>query len=77
MPELPPLPASFTRPDLEAVGFVGWRTWEELRASKLAEVPQAPVSYVVYRPTLAPPVFLPKSPAGSMTRVVSRSRASR
>ena len=61
---LPPLPASFVRPDLEAVGFVGWRTWAELRASNLAEVPDGPAAYVVYRPSATTPIFLNGNPGG-------------
>src|SRR5262245_11269938 len=33
MSEMPPQPASFGRADLEACGFVGWRSWDELRKS--------------------------------------------
>jgi hypothetical protein len=58
------MPATFTRPGLVKVGFVGWRRWDELRASNFGEVPQAPASYVVYRESVAAPVFLPASPAG-------------
>lgn len=64
MADLPPKPATFTRRDLEVVGFVGWCRWDELRDSKFGEVPRAPASYVVYRESVAAPVFLPASPAG-------------
>ncbi len=60
----PPLPGSFGRPDLEAVGFAGWQTWEELRASDFASQPHGPAAYVVYAPAGSDPVFLPESPAG-------------
>ena len=42
-------PASFTREDLEAAGFVGWRTWDDLRGDAAADVPGGPGVYVVYR----------------------------
>jgi hypothetical protein len=62
--DLPPLPASFSRRDLEAVGFAGWRTWAELRTDELAAVPCRPGAYVVYRPSTAGPQFVQPSPAG-------------
>ena len=58
------MPASFSRADLEAVGFVGWRTWDELRADELTAVPCKPGAYVVYRPSAAEPVFVHPSLAG-------------
>jgi hypothetical protein len=64
MPQIPPLPESFRRADLEAAGFVGWRTWDELRASDFAGVPSAPVTYVVYRPAVSEPVLLSANPGG-------------
>lgn len=63
-PGLPPLPASFTQADLKTVGFQGWRTWAELRRTRLAEVPSGPVVYVVYRPSSSQPEFLASSPGG-------------
>ncbi|MGO9753296.1 MAG: hypothetical protein ACLP8S_30775 [Solirubrobacteraceae bacterium] len=60
----PPLPKSVRRPDLEAVGFVGWTPWKELLATDLRAVPAAPAAYVVYRSSEGGPVFIGKSPAG-------------
>lgn len=59
-----PLPGSFLRAGLEAVGFVGWMTWAELRAHDLAVVPCAAAAYVVYRPSAHGPVFLDANPGG-------------
>lgn len=61
---MPPLPASFDRADLEAAGFVGWRTWDELRASDLREVPSDPAVYVVFRPGSGDAKFLAANPGG-------------
>lgn len=61
---LPPLPESFSRRDLQAAGFIGWQTWDELRAAELADVPCAPGAYVIYRPTVAAPRFVYPSPGG-------------
>jgi len=58
------LPRSFNREDLEAAGFCGWSTWEQLRATGLIEVPPAPAAYVVYRGSASEPTFLETSPAG-------------
>jgi hypothetical protein len=60
----PRLPASFTRPDLEAVGFVGWRTWEALRSGGLSDVPGAGGVYVVYRPGARRPSFVAAGTGG-------------
>ncbi len=60
----PPLPTSFDRPHLEAAGFVGWRTWDELRGSGLCEVPSGPAVYVVLRPAAGAPTFLDTNPGG-------------
>jgi hypothetical protein len=49
---------------LEAVGFAGWSTWAELHATNLADVPEGPACYVVYRPSGAAAQFLPASPGG-------------
>lgn len=62
--QVPALPQSFERTDLEALGFAGWRTWEQLRASELADVPSAPGAYLVFRDALTEPIFLDASPAG-------------
>ena len=64
MARSPKLPTSFLRPALEAVGFVGWRTWDELRSDTFAEIPAAPAAYVVYRPSARAPVFLAANPGG-------------
>ena len=57
-------PDSFRRAALEATSFVGWRTWDELRAAKLEQVPTTPGDYIVYRSSTSAPTFVPKSPAG-------------
>jgi len=57
-------PASFFREDLKEAGFVGWRTWKDLHASRFADIPGGPGVYVVYRPSSAPPVFLDVNPGG-------------
>jgi hypothetical protein len=46
------------------VGFIGWRTWGELRDAELADVPCKPGAYVVYRPSNGDPRFIHPSPAG-------------
>jgi hypothetical protein len=58
------MPASFERADLERVGFVGWRTWTDLRTSHFSEVPALPAAYVVYRCDMSEPVFLTSSSGG-------------
>lgn len=60
----PPLPKSFRRPDLEAVGFVGWSPWKELLATDLRAVPGSPAVYVVYRSSDGGPAYLHRSPGG-------------
>jgi hypothetical protein len=64
MAELPALPASFSRRVLEAHGFVGWQSWDQLRASRSKSIPPDPAAYVVYRRSVSRPVFLDRSPAG-------------
>ena len=64
MPQKRSLPESFQRADLEAAGFAGWRTWDELRADDFAAVPRAPAAYIVYRPSANEPVFLSANPGG-------------
>lgn len=64
MSELAGLPAAFARSDLEAVGFEGWRTWEQLGKSGFSEVPEGPAAYVVYRPANTAPVYLDSNPGG-------------
>jgi hypothetical protein len=64
VPDRPTLPRSFSRHDLEAAGFVGWRTWDELRRTGLSEVPAAAASYVVYRPSGLGVQFRARTPGG-------------
>lgn len=64
MATVPPLPRSFARADLEAAGFTGWRTWGQLRANDLAEVPGGPAVYVIYRSAGGTPRFLDVNPGG-------------
>ena len=65
MSELPDgVPKGFSRPELEAAGYVGWRSWAQLRATQLAEIPRQAGCYVVSRPTSDEPTFLTKNPAG-------------
>src|SRR4051794_23018618 len=64
MAEAAQVPKSFDRAGLEAAGFIGWSTWDELCASKLEAVPHGPGAYVVSRSSTAAPAFLPTSPAG-------------
>ena len=52
------LPTSFLRPDLEGVGFVGWLTWDELRADAFEPIPRPAATYLVYRPAADPPRFV-------------------
>jgi hypothetical protein len=52
------LPNSFARQDPDAAGFTGWRTWQELRASGFSEIPRVAGTYVVYRPSAGPPLFI-------------------
>jgi hypothetical protein len=59
----PALPKSFRRPDLEATGFVGWRTWDAFRTSS-SDVPDGPGVYVVLRESTRPPKFLTVNPGG-------------
>jgi hypothetical protein len=61
---IPALPNSFSRPDLENVGFLGWKSWAELRADEFRQVPGGPTVYVVFRPRESAPVFLDASPGG-------------
>lgn len=59
---LPALPASFTRSDLEAVGFAGWGTWDEVRVGY--PIPKQPLCYVICRCADGPPRFRQTSPGG-------------
>jgi hypothetical protein len=60
----PSLPTSFSRADLHRAGFVGWQSWDDLRADDLASVPDSRSAYLIYRAAADPPVFLETSPAG-------------
>jgi hypothetical protein len=62
--ELPSLPKSFSRIDLEALGFEGWCTWAALRKAHFAAVPAGPAVYVIYRAAAAAPSFLGVNPGG-------------
>jgi hypothetical protein len=64
MAAVPPLPMSFDRRDLEACGFEGWRTWDQLRATNFQPVPGRPAAYIVYRTSSAAPSFLGSSRGG-------------
>jgi hypothetical protein len=68
MPALPRLPTSFLRPDLEAAGFVGWRTWDELRADRFVQIRSGPGVYVIYRHSATDPEFLDVNPGGHFKR---------
>jgi len=57
MSQTPSLPVSFGRTELEKAGFVGWRTWDELR-DDAAALPSGAATYVVYRSSSSKPVFL-------------------
>lgn len=58
------IPQHFARASLEAVGYVGWQTWEQLRSTQLTDVPRTPGCYVVYRRDTDIPAFLPANPGG-------------
>lgn len=64
MAAVPPLPKSFDRQDLEACGFAGWRTWDQLRANDFRPVAGRPAVYVVYRASSAAPSCLESSRGG-------------
>jgi hypothetical protein len=53
---------------LEDAGFVGWLTFDELRAAKLNEVPAAGGVYVVWRAAADRPEFLETNPGGRFKR---------
>ncbi len=61
---IPAVPPSFGRADLVTSGFVGWRTWDQLRHSELREVPSAPVAYVVFWSGMSRPSFAERNPGG-------------
>jgi hypothetical protein len=44
MSQLPALPKSFSRIDLEALGFEGWCMWAALRQADFAAVPVGPAA---------------------------------
>lgn len=58
------VPDRFDRPALEAADYTGWRTWAELRASGLSDVPRLPGCYVVLRSSVSDVQFLAASEAG-------------
>ncbi len=58
------MPIDFGRSALDAAGFEGWRTWDELRLSSFEGVPPGPCVYVVFRVATDEPSFLAESPAG-------------
>lgn len=58
------VPVRFDRAALEEAGYIGWRTWQQLRDSGLAEVPRASGCYVVQRQRAEPPAFVAVSPVG-------------
>lgn len=55
---LPPLAPAFTRAGLIAVGFEGWRTWPQLRATGYHDIPSLPGVYVVVRTAATPPRWM-------------------
>jgi hypothetical protein len=59
-----PLPATFSRHDLESAGFDGWASWEELAATDFGSVPSTPLVYVIYSDWGHDPTFLRTNPAG-------------
>jgi hypothetical protein len=59
VPGLPSPPASFLRRDLEAAGFVGWLTWDELRDGVFEPIPRAAGTYLVHRPSATAPSLVP------------------
>jgi len=60
----PALPTSFMRPALEAAGFVGWHTWDQLQSASYQPVPPESLCYVVHRTSSLEPHFLDASPGG-------------
>lgn len=58
------VPDRFDRSALDAAGYIGWRTWADLRANDLSEVPRQPGCYVVLRPSASDVQFLAVSAAG-------------
>ena len=58
------IPDGFTREELEAAGYVGWRTWADLRSAKLVEIPSVPGCYVIFRSSLDNPAYLTHNPGG-------------
>jgi hypothetical protein len=64
LPDFPPLPRSFDRSGLEQVGFVGWLTWDQLRASDFVRVPDAAAAYVVFQSAPSGPRFAATNPGG-------------
>lgn len=58
-------PPEWTRPHLEADGFVGWAPWSTWQSALGAIPASAGGVYVVYRPAVGTPAFLDHSPAGT------------
>lgn len=58
------VPSGFDRNELEHARFRGWRTWRDLRASDVADVPGSPAVYLVFRASISAPRFLDRSAAG-------------
>lgn len=58
------VPDGFARPELEAAGYVGWRSWAQLRATQLREIPRLAGCYVVSRSAADEPAFLTENPGG-------------
>jgi len=56
--------ADFSRAGLARDGFVGWLTFDQLRADKLTQVPPEGGVYVVLRKSARPPGFLKQNPGG-------------
>jgi hypothetical protein len=53
-----------SRDALAADGFIGWKTWAELRAARFHDVPSSAGTYVVYRPSAEPPRFVAMGTGG-------------
>lgn len=58
-----PVPRSFSRADLETVGFRGFVRGDQL-PQRRGDIPQQPGVYLAMRPAGKAPIFLPENPAG-------------
>lgn len=56
--------SDFSRAALTRDGFVGWLTFDQLRAEKLAQVSSEGGVYVILRKSGGPPKFLKQNPGG-------------